>query len=198
MPHRLQHALHLMFPPLMNRDLQPGVLFSLSDFFHPRRAGDAILHLHAAFQGFDLVVRQHPLHFDQVRFGDMVPGMDQRLRQIAVVGQQHQPFAVRIQSADRKHADAHAMKQILHRRPAFGIAQRRHDSLRFIQHDIGMRLDRLQMTAIDLDVIPSWIHAGSKFPYDLPVHGHPSLRDHRLRLPSRRQPRTCNHLLKPY
>src|SRR5437867_4493999 len=40
---RLQHALYLMRPPFVNRQLDPGILFGLSDLLDLRGRGEPIL-----------------------------------------------------------------------------------------------------------------------------------------------------------
>ena len=47
---RLQHTLYLMRPPFVNRQLDPGILFGLSDFLHLRGCGEPIVQFNTGLE----------------------------------------------------------------------------------------------------------------------------------------------------
>ena len=126
----------------------------------------------------------------------MAERFQQGLRQIAVIGQQHQPFAVEIEPADGKHAHGDTAQKILHGRPAAGIVQRRHNVLGLVQHQIHERLGGRQMFAVHLHVIPLRIDLRAEFRDHLAVDGHASARNQHLRLPARCQPGRRDNFLQ--
>ena len=143
------------------------------------------------------MIRQHPFHFNQIRFRDMVPGVQQRLGQIAVVGQQHQPLTIKVQPSHRKDSDADSWQKVFHCWPATRIIQSGHDIPRFIEDEVGIRLHSLQMPAIHFHVVTLRINASAELANHSPVHGHVTRGDHLLRLPPRREARTGDQFLKP-
>ena len=88
-----------------------------------RRTRHAVFQSHTLLQASDLVVSQDTLHLDQICLGHVIPRMKHRLSELAVIGQEHQPFTVEIQSADGKHPHRNPAQIILDRRPPPGIVQ---------------------------------------------------------------------------
>lgn len=140
MAHGLDHPLHLMFPALVNRDLKPGIALRLADLIHLCRRCEAVFQFDASFKGFDLGIIEHALDLDQIGFRNMIARMEQRLSQIPMIREQHEPFTVEIQAADRKYAHSDSVQKILDRGTAFRIIQRGHDILGLIQNQIDVRL----------------------------------------------------------
>lgn len=129
----LDHPLDLVFSAFMDRDFKPGVAFGPADLLDLRRGSKAIFEFDAPFERFDFGVVEHALHFNQIGLGHMVARMKQRLGQITMIREQHESFAIEIQSADREHADGHSTQIIFHGRTTFGIIKRGHDVLRLVQ-----------------------------------------------------------------
>jgi hypothetical protein len=105
----LDHPLDLMLTALMNGDLEPGIAFRLADLRHFRRCGKPVLQFDAPFEGLDLGIVEHAFHLDQISFRNMVAWMEQRLREIAMIGQQHEPFTIEIQPPNWKDPHRHAV-----------------------------------------------------------------------------------------
>ena len=99
-------------------DVSPSVRRSAQQL-DVRRAGAAALDDDAARQPIDVVRVGHAEHLRFVHALDLVPGMGQRGGEIAVVGQNQQPFRIEIEPADRVDVLAHAFQQIEHGRPLF-------------------------------------------------------------------------------
>ena len=82
-----------------------------------------------------------------------MPRMREPRGEVAVVGQEEQPFRVEVEAADRIHVLADAGQQIDHRRPTLRIRSRRHVPARLVQQQVSMMLDHLHTAAVDADVV---------------------------------------------
>lgn len=96
------HPLDLVFPAFMDGDFKPGIALRLTDLRYFRRRRKPIFQLDTSLQGLNLGIVEDALDLDQVGFGNVVARMEQRLREISVIGQQHEPFTVEIQPPDGK------------------------------------------------------------------------------------------------
>src|ERR1041385_253590 len=114
-----------------------------------------------------------------------------------MIRQEHQPFAVKVQSTDGKHPHRYPTEVVLHRRSATWIIQRRHDILRLVQHEIDIRLDRTQMLAVYLNMDAIGIDLRAKLRHDLAVNRYPSRGNQFLGFSPRCQPRSGNDFLQP-
>lgn len=112
-----------------------------------------------------------------------------------MIRQQHESFAVEIQAADRKHAHADPMQEVLDRGTSLGIVQRGHDVLGLIEDQIHIGLRGPQMLAVDFDVVASGIDLGAEFLHHAAVDGHAPGRDQFLGFTSRSQSGTGDELL---
>lgn len=195
MAHRLDHPLHLMFPSFVNRDLKPRIALRLADLIHLRRRREAVFQLDASFKGFDLRIVEHTLDLDQIGFRNMVAGMEQRLGQVAVIREQHEPFAVEIQAADRKHAHGDSVQEVLHRGTSLRIIQRGHDVLGLVEDQIHIGLRSPKMFPIDFDMVASGIDFGAEFLYHATIDRHAPGRDQLLGFASRSQSGAGNEFL---
>ena len=74
-------------------------------------------------------------------------------RQAAVVGQQQQALGVDVEPADRDDARQIVGQRVEDRRPAFGIARRRHQPARLVEQEQPRALVRLERLAVDADVV---------------------------------------------
>jgi hypothetical protein len=168
----LDHPLNLMFSTLMDSDFEPGIALRLADLHHFRRCRKSILEFDAPLKGLDLSIVEYALDLDQVGFRDMVTRMKQGLCKIPVVGQQHEPFTVKIQPPDRKHPHRDPMQEILHSWTAFGVVESGHDVLRLVEDEIDIGLSSPQVLAVDLDVITIGIHLGAEFLHHMAIDRH--------------------------
>jgi hypothetical protein len=125
----------------------------------------------------------------------MIARMQEGLRQLTIIGEQHQSFTIKVQAANREHPHGHAMKKVLHGVSPTGIVQRRHDVLGFVQHQIHKRLCRGQVLPIHFHVIEGRIDLRAKFRDDLAVHRYSAGRDQHLSLSAGREPRARDEFL---
>jgi hypothetical protein len=106
------HPADLMVPPLLDFHLEPSVLDSLTqdlgpDSHHP------FLILSNPFAEEPQVGRLgNPLDFHLVKLRNVKPWMKERLRQGAIIRQEHQPFRVKIQPSYRVEAGESGRKEI--------------------------------------------------------------------------------------
>src|SRR4029079_7676435 len=187
MSDHFQHPLDLMFAPFTDRNFQPGIRLDLPDLLDLRRTRHAVFESHTLLQASDLVVSQDTLHLDKVCLGHVIPRVKHRLSELAVVGQEHQPFTVEIQPSGGEHPHRNASQIILDRRPSPRIVQCGNDVLGFVQHQIDERLRRTQVFAVNLDVIPFGIDLGPQFRDRHAVHHDTTGRDQGFSLAPRRQ-----------
>lgn len=192
----LDHSFHLMLTSLMDRDFKPGVALGSADLVNLRRSGEAVFEFDAPFERIDFGVIEHALHFNEIRLRHMVARMEQRLGQVAMIRQQHEPFTIEIQPADREHSHRDPMQVVFHGGAAFGIIERGHDVLGLVQNQVNIRLCGPQMFAVDLDVVAIRINFSAKLLHHVAVNGHPSGHNQFLGLAPRRNPGTGNQLLK--
>lgn len=107
MAHGLDHSLDLVLAAFMNGDFKPGVALGSADLVDLRRSRKAIFKFDTPFEGLDFCIVEYALDLDQIGLRHMVARMKQRLRQISMIREQHEAFAVEIQPADREHAHRH-------------------------------------------------------------------------------------------
>ncbi len=172
MAYGLDHPLDLMLPALMDSDFEPGIALRLADLHDFRRCRKPILEFHAPFKGLDLGIVEHALDLDQISFRDMVAWMKQRLREIAMIGQQHEPFTIEIQPPDWKDPHRHPVQEILHGWTPLGVVEGGHDIFGLVEDEVDVGLRGPQVLAVDLDVISVRIHLGAKFLHHMAVDGH--------------------------
>ncbi len=118
----------------------------------------------------------------------MVAWMEQRLRQITMIGQQHEPFTIEIQPPDGENPHRHPVQEILHGWTAFGVVKSRHNIFGLVKDQIDKGLSGPQVFAVYLDVIPVGIHLGAKFFHHMAVDGHTTGGDQLFGLSSRSKP----------
>src|SRR5262245_21056304 len=114
-----------------------------------------------------------------------------------MIGQEHQPFAVEVQSTDGKHPHRYSTKVVLYCRSATWIIQRRHDVLWLIQQEIDIRLSSTQVLAVYLDVDATRINLGAEFCDHLAVNRYPPSGNQLLGFSARRQSSSGNDFLQP-
>jgi len=117
-------------------------------------------------------------------------------REVAVVGQDHQPLGVEVEPPDRVQLVPHLLAdQIDDREPALGVVGGRHDADRLVEQQVAP-LGRLpQALAVDLDCIAREVGLLAE-PRDLPVDGHPPVGDQPLGVAARAHARRRDQLLQ--
>jgi hypothetical protein len=115
--------------------------------------------------------------------------MGDQVGEIPVIRHDQHAFSVVVQPAHGIDANLDPFQQILDRGPPFGIGHGRDKAHRFVQHDIGFRLMRIDELAVYLDVVFGCIGLGAKFSHDLTVYAHATFGDKLFRSPSGSYPR---------
>jgi hypothetical protein len=104
--------------------------------------------------------------------------------EVAVVGQEDQPFGVKIETAHGIDPLADAFDQIDHGPAALRVFDRGHHFLRLVEKDVAMGLGAGDELPVDFDVIARSVGFRSELGDDAAVHRDPSLPNHRLRFAS--------------
>ena len=100
----VEHSAHLPLAAFMNDDLDIGrvVVGEMLDEAHAVSGrGAAVVELDPSGEARKRLGRRLAAHSRQIVLLDMIARMGQMVDERAVVGQEHQSFAVRVQSADR-------------------------------------------------------------------------------------------------
>jgi len=180
----VDHAPYLAFSALVDRDLDPGVGLFLAELSHLCGRRSAVLEENALFQILDVPVLQKSLDLHQVGLRKLVPGMGHQVGEITVVRQQEQALGVVVEPAHGIDTDLDALQEMRDDRAALGVRHGRDETGRFVQHDVGLGLLRVDEFTVDLDVIIVRVGLGSQFCHDLPVHPHPAFEDDIFRRPA--------------
>jgi len=173
----VDHATHLAFSAFMDRDLDPGIRLLLAELSYPGGRRLAVLEKNALFEHLDVPVLQEALDLHQVGLGQFMLRMGDEVSKVPVVRHQEQALGVIVEPAHGIDTDPDALQEISDDRASLGVRHGRNETGRFIQHDIGLGLFRIDQFAVDLDVVPVRVGLGAKLRYDLAVHPHTPLED---------------------
>jgi hypothetical protein len=101
-------------------------------------------------------------------------------REVAVVGQDHQPLGVEVEPTDRVQLVADLLPdQVDHRDPSLGVVGRRHNADRLVEQQVATRTLRPQPLAVDLDRVVFSVGLLAEV-RDLPVDRDPAFGDQPL------------------
>ncbi len=92
--------------------------------------------LHAIAQFLDLRLCRLSADLDKIFLGDVRRSVCQLRGDVAVVGQQQQPFAQVIEPPHRIHSRGNRFHQVHHRRAIFGIGDRGDVALRLVEQHV--------------------------------------------------------------
>lgn len=120
---------------------------------------------------------------DAIFFFVSVTRMSQAVSQLAIVGEQNQPFAIDIQAANRVEL-AWQFHQVAHRWPGIGGADCREVAARFVQGNVDELLGRLDRLSIDQDAIHERVSLLAQNCW-FAIDSHPTCGDVRLAGPAR-------------
>jgi len=216
-PDGLRHAVDLSGAPLTQRHLHPrgAVVDRLSSLVgHHRRRVPQQLHVgwqrlarrlarvalrrrqhHALAELVELKVRDHPAHLADVDLRDRLAGVQQRLRQGAVVGGQHHPGGVEVEAPHRVHAGRKVLEDVGHRGSTLRVAQRRHHPARLVHHDVHERLGD-QPLAVELDLVAAGVDPHSHLRHHAAVDANAPGGDQLFSVAARGHSGAREHLLK--
>src|SRR6185437_1550877 len=186
---------HQLIPRVLRVPKQPNLRRSRH---HPAlvRTRLAPLNHQARANLFQPRWRRPSAHLHQIGLLNFGRSPRQRVRQLAVVGQQQQPFARIVQPAHRKHPLA-AANQPHHRGPVLRIADGRYISLGLVHDVIAKPLRTMQQLAIHADMVPRNIGFCAQFGYSSAVDLHAPCQDEFLGLAPRAYTGSGQDLLQP-
>jgi hypothetical protein len=130
----------------------------------------------------------------QVGLRMLIARVGQLVSQLAVIGQQQQPFAVLVQPTDGKEALGH-LNQLETRRVFGARVLARKVAGRFVQHDIAVTF-RDDRPTVHADVGPDRVGLGPQLSHDATVHRHPAGRNQFFARPARTKARLGEDLLQ--
>ena len=135
---RVEHAAYLLVSPLPEHDLEPGVRLRLVQLLDFSRGGvRAIVEPDSAPQARDLFLRRHALDLHLVDLPHVVARRRDVVRQLAVVGQNEQPFGVEVESAHGVQTPERLRHEFRDERAAFGVGECREVAARLVEQDVG-------------------------------------------------------------
>jgi hypothetical protein len=153
--------------------------------------------MHAALHLREYVGLGHAgdLHF--VNLFDAVAGVRELVGQLTVVGNDNQPLARQVESADVEHPPHAGGQQVDHPRPACRIASGR-DYAGWLVNGEVLQLGPRQRLAVDADFLPSAINAGAQLGDDLAVDLDAALGDELLALAAAGDAGGSEHFLEAF
>ena len=181
-----QHALDLVLAPLADDDLHGsgaglyalrshGLGLARADDAADRRLAQAVVELDAATQRFQIAIGQGAVYQCLIGLVDMLAGVQQILRKVAVGGKEQEARGVAVQATHREEPrKAVARDQVGHAGALLRIAHGGEVAGRLIEHQVHGALVELDGHAIDLDMVAVDIDLGAQLGRDLAVDGHAS------------------------
>ena len=179
-----QHALNLVFATLADDDLdgggagldalwRHGLGLACGDDAADCRLAQAVVELYAATQRREIAVGQLPVHECLVGLVDVLAGVQQVLRQVAVGGKEQKARGVAVQAAHREEPrKAVAGDQVRHTGTLLRVAHGGEVAGRLVEHQVHGALVELDGHAVDLDMVAVDVDLGAQFGCDLAVDGH--------------------------
>ena len=168
------HPSNLAVPPFANRDQHHAIHALIgghpfarrrtaamertaAEQLHLRRHGPPSIKWNPAPQLFDRAVVRRSRHIRLVGPFHLMARVSQPRGQVAVVGEEQQPFTVVIQPADWIDVLTHTLEEIEDGLTPLRIRSGRDHARRFVQQDVSMALRRAETPAVDPDVVCSRI-----------------------------------------
>lgn len=137
MPDLREHLPDLMFAPLVNDDLEPGVRPLWPEDLHRSGAGVATVDRHAAPpEGVERALGWPSLDQRVVFLVDPVAGVRDPIGQFAIVGQEEQPLAIHVEPSNGEDPLVE-IEEIEDGASALGIARGRQIATRLVQQQVG-------------------------------------------------------------
>jgi hypothetical protein len=147
--------------------------------------------------GASLFIRD-TLHLRQVFAKHAVPGVRDPHGEVAVVGQNHQPFGEEIEPPNRVEPLVDpAAQQGEHSRAPLRVFGGGDETRRLVEKDVAKPLRQTQTLAVDLDRVALKVSPVAELRPPA-VDRHPALADHLLGFAPRTDPRPCDELLHSF
>lgn len=118
---RLAHTADLLVASLAQRDFEPRLAALVAHVADLGRQGLAVFELHAGLPNLQIALGHLALHLDDVGLRDVLLGVEQRVRELTVVGEQQGAAGVKVEPADGVQTGTRPRDQIGDGLAAFGI-----------------------------------------------------------------------------
>ena len=152
----LPEAAHFALAPLPQHHRQPGVACCAVEHLDFGRLEPLPSHDHPLREPPQCVLTRPARDHDTVFLFDMVAGVHQPSRQLAIVGQQHQSPAVEIEPANREDARPSGWQAISYGPPTPVITNAGQQADRLVHHQVGPLRDRLDRLAANGHPVEPW------------------------------------------
>jgi hypothetical protein len=136
MPKLLGHSPDLPLPALSQNDAQSGVVFLVADNGDLGRCRSSVVQIDSPSPSLECLILWMAFHVNTVFLSMLITRMSEKIGQLAVVGEQYQPFAIQVQTT---HGIELAWKwhQVTHRAMAAGVVPYSgEDALRLMERNI--------------------------------------------------------------
>ena len=189
MAHRLEHLADLLRAAFAQLHFPPtvplvGGLAGRLDRGDVARERPLPVEGDAAAQLVDDALLGDAAHLHVVRLHRAVLRMRHLVRELAVVREEHQPFAVVVEAPDRVDPFAHAAHEVDHRAAALRVLHRRHHLFRLVDDDVAVLFGAGDQLAVDFDVVAIGIGPRPELGDDAAVQRDSPRPHHRFRLAS--------------
>ena len=205
-----QHALDLVLAALADDDLHGGgagldalrshgLGLARGNDAADRRLAQAVIELDAATERFQVAIGHVAVHECLVGLVDVLAGVQQVLRQVAVGGKKQKARGVAVQAAHREEPrKAVARDQVGHAGALLRVAHGGEVAGRLVEQQVHGALVELDGHAVDLDMVAVDVDLGAQFGRDLAVDGHAAGGHQVLRAAAARHARTRQKALQAH
>src|SRR5580693_8552463 len=196
-PGRGQHPAHYVLSALVQGDLHQRAGARPVDHAEPVGRGDPVVELDAGRKAAPEVLRHRTGHVGQVGLGDLEAGVGEPVRQLTVVGEQHQALGVVVQPADMEEPLGLVAEEVRDGPPAARVRHRRQHLGRLVEGQVDQaRLGR-DALAVDPDHLGLRVDPGAEPAHRLAVDLNPAGADHLLAVPATAESGLGQDFLQP-
>lgn len=137
MPHPLAHPFYEAIFAFGNRNLYPGVSLCFSYELDCRGAGSAVVKINAVAEFLERGLVRYIPYLDEVFFRDVILRMNEFIREVPVVREEHYPFGVVIEASHREYALLY-VNEAHHCRTSHVIGKSAHETLGLVQENVNL------------------------------------------------------------
>jgi len=183
-----EHSANFPIFALVEHHLQNRALFVLGADRDPLGVHLTLGKSHAPVDLVEQLCRRHTRHLHQILLLDAIARMGQKIGQVAVVGDQDQPFAHPIKAADGEQP-SFRRHEIHHSRSARGVIIGGHHTDRLVEH-VDHPLRVREPLAVNANLLGGWIDPHSEFGHNGPIHLDSASGNQLLTGPAAAEPRS--------
>ena len=193
MADRLHQAADLVVLPLVQGQLQPGVVLGLEQA-DAVRGQPLPFHAHARGQPRQRLLAGDVAHLGLVHPRHLVARVGDALGEVAVVGEDDEALGADVEAADREQP-GHRGHQAHHGGTALRIVARRDHAPRLVEEEVDRLRGGSDAHAVHADVVGGDVRLRSQLADGLAVHGDAAVGHHLLGRAPRRDARPGQDLL---